>query len=226
MRSYTSTRYEVLKNEDFSDDSRKCILELLEDKIGYPPPHELMNEGDQDDKKSPLSTDVEEVRKEYNFIENWNKGAGYSSKSLEWWGLCFHHSAGTLLGTIDHLTRRTKSASYHCLIGEDGCRHRFVDDQYRSYHAGKGVINGRNPNHVLLSIAYVGNTVTGEWRKQRMLNEFEIESTLEWIAPRWDRLKDPIKYLSDHKQVDPTRKNDLANDVKNQLFTRIKNEFS
>lgn len=223
--SLTSHRYNIIKDDNLPLPTKQAVIKLLDKEIGYPAPMELIEEmNDQADDQSPLSGDAENVR-DYDFHEIWHKGAGFSSSPLEWRGIIFHHTAGTIAGTVDHLTKRTKSASYHCMISEEGNRHRFVSDHFRAYHAGRGTIHGRNPNHVCLSIAFNGDTVSGKWRKQKRLNDKEIESTLEFLRPRWNKFSNPWSWISDHRTVDPTRRNDLHPEALEQILTALRKEF-
>lgn len=225
MISLTTHRYNVIKDDNLPLETKKACLSLLDEKIGYPAPDSLLDEMmDQADDESPIAKNIQEVR-DYNFIESWHRGAGYSSAKQEWKGVTFHHTSGTILGTIDHLTKRTKGASYHCMIGEDGNRYRFVDDNKRAYHAGFGIIHGRNPNHVCLGISFNGDTVSGRFRKTRKLNKIEIASTIEFLTPRWEKFEDFWKWTNDHRTVDPNRRDDLAPDVLDQLLTAIEKEF-
>lgn len=225
MTSLTTHRHNIMMDDNLPLETKEVMLKFLEEKLGYPAPVELLAEmRDQADKDSPLYEGVEDVR-DFDFLEVWHKGAGHSSKKQGWKGITFHHTAGTILGTIDHLTKRTKRASYHCMIAEDGNRHRFVDDALRAYHAGYGVIHGSNPNHVNLAISYNGDTQTGKFRETKDLTDLEIASTVEFIRPRWHKFKDFWKYTGDHRQCDPERRNDLNPLALEQLLEAIEAEF-
>lgn len=206
-------------------DTKETLLNFLNKEIGYPAPFDLLDEmRNQDDKDSVIS-DFVDFDRAVLYHETWHKGAGYSSSSLDMKGLCLHHTAGTILGTIDHLTTKTRSASYHCMIGEDGNRYRFVDDRRRAFHAGFGEVKGRNPNHVLLSVSFNGDTVSGKFRKSKDATEHEIKSIIEFLKPRWDKFDDFWSWSGTHKEFDPKRRNDVSDSFKDQIFSAIEKHF-
>ena len=225
MISLTTHRYNVIKDDNLPLATKELAIKLMDEKIGYPAPVELMAEMyDQTDKESPIAKKIDDVR-DFDFLEVWHKGAGHSSKKQAWKGVTFHHTAGTILGTIDHLTKRTKGASYHCMIAENGDRHRFVDDAVRAYHAGYGIIHGRNPNHVNISVSFNGDTQSGKFRGSKELTAAEIASTIEFLKPRWEKFEDFWRFTGDHRSCDPKRRNDLNPLALEQLLDAIESEF-
>ena len=187
-----------------TDAEQEYLTTLVSADIGYPPPDG--EQGDGDDQSSPA------------FETKWHSGAPYGG-SFNPVGVCFHHAAGTEAGTVHWLTEGNpaRNASYHVLIGEDGTRHRFVDDEERAWHAGasSSKYNGGNPNGLLLGVAFVGDTVTGEWRRQKSLSDAEIDSAVDWLERRKARLG--LTDMTDHRRCDPTRRNDLSPEAYGQL---------
>lgn len=200
----TTVRYKFLNNMPLTSEEARYIVSLMAEDIGYPAPDNEKDEESTD--ASVISIPVADKYDEY-----WKPGAAYGRQALNAKGITFHHASGTMAGTIDWLTvTKGATASYHVLIDQDGSRCRFVDDNYRAYHAGRGQINGRNPNHVCLAIAFVGDTVTGKYRDQKELSDVEIESAFEFITPRWKKMGLSHDWVTDHRTTDPNRRNDLA----------------
>ena len=225
MSGLTTHRARIISDNDLPLDTKEAILSLLDKEIGYSAPDSLLDEmRDQEDDESPISSNVE-LNRSAKYLETWHRGAGYSSSKLEWKGICLHHTSGTILGSIDHMTKRVRYASYHCMIGEDGNRYRFVDDLKRAYHAGKGSIKGRNPNHVMHGISYNGDTNSGRFRQGKDATTHELRSTIEFLRPRWDRYSDFWNYSTTHAVVDPKRRADVSESFADQIFSAIEKEF-
>lgn len=120
-------------------------------------------------------------------------------------GVCFHHSAETFADTLAILTDPARKVSYHCVIDADGTRCRLVDDGHVAWHAGVSSFRGRERgNEFLLGCAFAGNT----WHAP--LSEAQIASALEWLEPRWTRRGWTLDWMTDHRQIAPGRKDDLA----------------
>lgn len=201
----TTARWHVINGKPVPDDkgAKDLVLRLLGDHLGF---------GSQDD-EAEVEEKVEDTAAIVPMFEEfWAHGAAHSRLPLDPKGIIFHHSSGGFEGGIDWLTGGNVKASYHVMIDEDGRRVRFVDDRKRAYHAGYGRIHGRNPNHVCLGIAFTGDTQTGKWRRKRQLNPKEIASAMEFITARWAPMGLSLKWCTDHRTVDPTRRNDLAPD--------------
>ena len=195
---------------------RERLIDLVTEKLGYP-------EADCECGEGEMEAEVPQIPIT-SYDEFWAKGARHSANKLQAKGIIFHHAAGYFDGTIYHLTKNRPAASYHVLIGEDGRRVRFVDDEKQAWHAGSGRIKGRNPNHVCLGVAFVGDTVTGKYREgeRKSLSEVEIASALEFIVPRWERFGLSFEWCETHGRVDPDRRNDTSIPVFEQMMAAMR----
>ena len=216
----TTARWKLLHNSPLDDDEKKYLINLLSKEIGYPPP--VDEAGIIDTTHDPGI--VLPVLDKY--AEIWKPGAPFSRNGMNHKGVIFHHTSGNVEGSIEWLTvDKEVVASYHVIIDEDGKRYRLVDDRYVAYHAGHGKIKGLNPNHVCLGIAFGGDTQTGEFRKTRELNNDEIESAVEFLRPRWSKFNLSHDWVTDHRTVEPNRRDDLAPDQLKVLQDRLKVGF-
>jgi AmpD protein len=119
-------------------------------------------------------------------------------------GVLFHHSAETFDDTIAIILDPARKVSYHCLIAPDGTRCTFVPDEQIAWHAGVSSFLGRECcNFFLLGLSFAGNTHAGP------LTDAQLASALEWLAPRWAAHRWTLDRMTDHRQVAPTRKDDL-----------------
>lgn len=120
-------------------------------------------------------------------------------------GVLFHHSAMPFADTIARMLDPTSKVSYHVLIDCDGSRCTLVPDDRIAWHAGASAFLGwTRCNDFLLGLAFAGDTTVAP------LTEAQIDSALEWLAPRWLLHGWTIDRMTDHRQVSPGRKNDLA----------------
>lgn len=170
--------------------------------------------------------DANDIVPSRRFEERWEKTVNFGGAIVAK-GVCFHHSDGPLSSNIDWLVKLASQskASYHCIIDEDGTRVRLVDDRRRAWHAGFGKFRGKNPNDVLLGVSFTGNTRTGNWRKQRMLNEAEIASALEFLSARWEPMGFSLDWMTHHRACDPGRRDDVPDDVWAQLASAMTAAF-
>lgn len=119
-------------------------------------------------------------------------------------GVVFHHSVLGFEETIAHMVRPESRVSYHCLIAPGGERCRLVPDERIAWHAGVSRFGGRERcNLFLLGLAFAGDTY------REPLTPPQLESALEWLAPRWRARGWTIDAMTDHRQVAPDRKDDL-----------------
>jgi AmpD protein len=145
-------------------------------------------------------------------------------------GVVFHHSCGSWDGDIGWIMKSSNPsrgiyASYHCLIRQDGERVVFGKDTDRMWHAGVSRWNGRSScNDFMLGCAFSGSTYPNE-KFGGLLNKDQIESALEWLQPRWEKWKFSSKWMTDHRQASPGRKNDLNPSEWNKLYEAIKQRF-
>lgn len=119
-------------------------------------------------------------------------------------GVLFHHSVESFADTIALMLRPETKVSYHVLIDTDGARRTLVPDEHIAWHAGVSQFRGRpRCNDFLLGVAFAGDTYRAP------LSAGQIESALEWLAPRWRAHGWSIDLMTDHRQVSPGRKDDL-----------------
>lgn len=136
-------------------------------------------------------------------------------------GVCFHHSVLAFEPAIAHVLRPENAVSYHGLIAHDGTRCRLVEDLHVAWHAGASTFQGRTRcNDFLLGLAFAGDTY------REPLTERQIESALEWLAPRWARYRWSLEAMTDHRQIAPGRKDDLNPVEWARLQTAIARQFA
>ena len=120
-------------------------------------------------------------------------------------GVCFHHTVLSFAETIAFMQSPASRVSYHVVITPDGARARLVAEDRVAWHAGVSAFRGRpHCNAFLLGVAFAGDShaapLTGD----------QTASALEWLAPRWTRLGWSLDWMTDHRQIAPGRKDDLA----------------
>lgn len=156
-----------------------------------------------------------------------NYSRGVSIKPL---GVVFHHSCGSWEGDIGWIMNSSNPsrgiyASYHCLIKQNGERIVFGEDTRRMWHAGRSKWNGKNScNDFMLGCAFSGSTYPNE-KFGALLNEDQINSALEWLGFRWEKWGFSLRWVTDHRQVSPGRKNDLNPTEWVKLYEAIKQKF-
>ena len=120
-------------------------------------------------------------------------------------GVCFHHTVMPFAETITYMQSPASRVSYHVVIAPDGSRARLVPDERVAWHAGVSSFHGRDHcNAFLLGLAFAGDTYAAP------LTEAQIASALEWLEPRWTRRDWSLERMTDHRQIAPGRKDDLA----------------
>jgi N-acetyl-anhydromuramoyl-L-alanine amidase len=135
-------------------------------------------------------------------------------------GVCFHHSVMDFESTISHMLRPESRVSYHVLIAPDGTRARLVADDNIAWHAGVSRFLGRdNANTFLLGVSFAGDT------RATPLTPPQIASAIDWLALRWIRHGWTPAVMTDHRQIAPGRKDDLAPAEWNRLITAITERF-
>ena len=140
------------------------------------------------------------------FLEHSRPSPNFSAAPAhERLGVCFHHSVLGFDATLTHMTQPESRVSYHVLIAPDGTRARLVADEHVAWHAGVSSFQGRpHCNAFLLGVAFAGDTRT------KPLTDAQLASALDWLAPRWARHHWTPACMTDHRQVAPGRKDDLA----------------
>jgi N-acetyl-anhydromuramoyl-L-alanine amidase len=122
----------------------------------------------------------------------------------EQWGVLVHHSVMPYEETIAFMCDPKSRVSYHVLIAPSGERCTLVPDEHVAWHAGVSVFQGRQHcNNFLLGLSFAGDTY------RTPLTREQIESCLDWLEVRWDKLGWNVDRVTDHRQVSPGRKNDL-----------------
>ncbi len=155
------------------------------------------------------------------FPEDWHPSPHFApAPGHERLGVCFHHSVMDFDSTIAHMLRPESQVSYHVLIAPDGTRARLVDDARIAWHAGVSRFRGRERcNDFLLGVSFAGDTYAAP------LTEAQIASALDWLAPRWVRHGWTRAWMTDHRQIAPGRKDDLAPAEWARLFNAIHERF-
>lgn len=135
-------------------------------------------------------------------------------------GVCFHHTVMPFTATISHMQAPASRVSYHVVIAPDGSRARLVAEERVAWHAGVSVFQGRDGcNAFLLGLAFAGDTYAAP------LAEAQIASALEWLEARWARRGWSLAWMTDHRQIAPSRKDDLAPAEWNRLRAAIAARF-
>ncbi len=135
-------------------------------------------------------------------------------------GVCFHHSALDFDATVEHILNADSLVSYHWLIAADGTRCQLVADEQIAWHAGASEWLGRTRcNDFLLGVAFAGNTYHAP------LTTAQVASALEWLAPRWAQHGWTTAHMTDHRQITPRRKDDLAPAEWTRLLAAIVKKF-
>ena len=120
-------------------------------------------------------------------------------------GVCFHHTVLSFTDTLAFMAKPESRVSYHVVIAADGTRARLVADEHVAWHAGVSRFRGRDHcNAFLLGVSFAGDTYAAP------LTEAQIASALDWLAPRWAPLGWSLAWMTDHRQIAPGRKDDLA----------------
>lgn len=120
-------------------------------------------------------------------------------------GVCFHHTVLGFAETLALMAKPESRVSYHVVIDRDGARARLVADEHVAWHAGVSSFQGRDHgNAFLLGVSFAGDT------RSAPLTDAQIASALDWLAPRWTALGWTPEWMTDHRQIAPGRKDDLA----------------
>jgi len=135
-------------------------------------------------------------------------------------GVCFHHTVKSFGETLAFMHAARSRVSYHVVVAADGTRARLVPDECIAWHAGVSVFQGReNANPFLLGVAFAGDTNAAP------LTGAQIASALDWLAARWTRHGWSLACMTDHRQIAPGRKDDLAPAEWDRLLARIASRF-
>ncbi len=156
-----------------------------------------------------------------SFFESHHPSPNFSPTPVhERLGVCFHHSVMSFEATVAHMLRPESRVSYHVLIDLDGSRASLVADEHIAWHAGVSTFQGRpNCNEFLLGVSFAGDT------RATPLTDAQIASALDWLAPRWLRHDWTPAVMTDHRQIAPGRKDDLAPAEWARLLAAITGRF-
>jgi N-acetyl-anhydromuramoyl-L-alanine amidase len=136
-------------------------------------------------------------------------------------GVLFHHSVSPFADTLARMLDPASKVSYHVLIDRDGTRCTLVPDGQIAWHAGASSFLGRTRcNDFLLGLAFAGDTYAAP------LTDAQLASALEWLASRWTRYGWTLDRMTDHRQVSPGRKDDLAPAEWTRLHAAIAAKFT
>jgi N-acetyl-anhydromuramyl-L-alanine amidase AmpD len=128
-----------------------------------------------------------------------------------------HHTSGSYAGSVAWCLNPDSKVSYHCIIKRDGERTILASDNQRTWHAGKSFWRSRpDLNSWSLGVAFEGDTY-----KEPLTKEM-IDSAIEYLAPRMNRLSLTIKDVTDHRTVSPNRKNDLKPSEYDRFMQELK----
>lgn len=115
-------------------------------------------------------------------------------------GVVLHHTA--FMGeddgraVINHFQNPNTEASAHVVIDFNGKRTRFGTDDDVLFHAGESYHNGRaSVNDFMLGIEFQGDT------NRKALTDAQIESAVEYLAPRIRAYNIKLEDIVTHKQV-------------------------
>lgn len=123
-------------------------------------------------------------------------------------GVVFHHTGGSFNGAVTWLTSPESKVSAHVVIARDGERAILAEDDWVTWHAGRGELRGTNPNYITLGVEF---ELTPEMVSNNInLTEAQLSSMLEWLRPRWEKYGWTIEDMTHHRAVDPERKTDLS----------------
>ena len=136
-------------------------------------------------------------------------------------GVCFHHTVLGFAETIAFMQTPASRVSYHLVVAPDGARARLVPEERVAWHAGRSAFRGREQcNAFLLGLAFAGDS------RVAPLTEAQLESAIEWLRPRWHPRAWTLDWMTDHRQIAPGRKDDLAPGEWERLRGRLEREFA
>lgn len=119
-------------------------------------------------------------------------------------GVVFHHSCGSLSGSLSWIAQAKSKVSYNMMIGTDGTQHAILPFTKRAWHAGKSYFKGRSGcNGFMVGIAFSGSTY------DRRLTDAEIQSAVSLVKANRHKYGWTHDWMTDHRTVSPGRKDDL-----------------
>lgn len=149
-----------------------------------------------------------------------------SSSSNERKGVVLHHTGGAFDGAVSWLTSRESKASAHVVIAKNGTRARLAPDEVITWHAGNSAWKGRNGcNAFMLGVEF--ELTPEDVRLGHLLSDAQIESCLEWLAPRMTLYNWTVDDITDHRTValPRGRKADLSPANFDLVMSAIRDRF-
>lgn len=156
--------------------------------------------------------ETKQYREVYRQTPNYTRGTTITPKAI-----VLHHTSGSYAGSVDWCTKTVSQVSYHCIIKKDGERTVLATDDQRAWHAGKSYWRNKTDlNSWSLGVAFEGDTY------KEPLTLDMINSAIEYLAPRMNKLSLTIKDVTDHRTVSPNRKDDLNPVEYNRFMEELK----
>ena len=157
------------------------------------------------------------VKREFPLVKHSTPNHGGRIDTI---GVVFHHSCGSLSGSLDWISQSRSKVSYNMMIGEDGSQHQILPFDVRAWHAGKSVFQGRSGcNGFMTGIAFSGDTY------RRRLTDAEIQSAVSVVKANAHKYGWKYETMTDHRTVSPGRKNDLNPTEWRRLQLALKSAF-
>lgn len=116
-------------------------------------------------------------------------------------GVVFHHTGGGFQGAVHWLSDHPQgTASAHVVIAKNGVRAILAADDQVTWHAGASAFRGRTGcNRFMLGVEF--ELTVEDVNANVALTDDQLQSALEWIAPRWARHAWSMDWMTDHRTV-------------------------
>ena len=152
------------------------------------------------------------------YEENRLPGNFTKDRTIKPKGIILHHTGDYSRHSIEStFTNPESKASAHVVIWKDGSRTIFVEDDLKAWHAGVSEFMGmKNCNNFILGVEFHGDT------NNEPLTFNQIDSFIEWSAPRIVKFRIHKEWITDHRTVAPGRKVDLNPKELERVLTAIK----
>ncbi len=133
-----------------------------------------------------------------------------------------HHTVGDLESTIKRFQNRKDSASAQVVIGTDGTRHKFGNEDDIMWHAGESEFKGwEDINPFSIGIELEGNSLEGDFTDE------QYRSVIEYLTPVIVKNRIAFEDIVSHKIItsSTTKKPDLADAIYEKFKNMIKTEI-
>ena len=184
--------------------------------IGHKPSDRLREvhiRNPESDNSEGQVTEPKQYKEIYRQTPNYN-----NDREITPTAVVLHHTSGSYAGSVDWCLRKESQVSYHCIIKRDGERTILASDNQRTWHAGKSFWRGKHDlNSWALGLAFEGDSY------MEPLSLDMINSAIEYLVPRMNKLSITITDITDHRTVSPNRKNDLNPTEYNRVIEALKN---